>query len=447
MADDDPFVIAPDALLGGRYRLRRRLGHGGMATVWLGFDERLERTVAIKILSDTLAGDDVYLRRFRREARVAAGLAHPNLVPIYDFGAGSRPYLVMECVEGGDLGERLQAGKAPDPQALAAQLLAALRHIHAAGVLHRDIKPHNVLIDSHGEARLTDFGIAQPADAASLTHTGQVIGTETYLAPEVMRGEPATERSDLYSLGVVLVKAAAVEDADSNLWALIDRLRSEDPAERPRDADEALAELDTEASGEHTQPFTVATEEPTTAEWRPPPPRATTSHRWWPVAAIAGVLIAIGAVAVASSGGDEDSGAQRKASASSSTKPDKTKSETVTETTTATAPAEDETATTAPESASADGATLNDEGYALINSGSPEEAIPLLEQAVDALQGSGDEQTYNYALFNLAHALRLAGRPDEAIPLLEERLNYPDQTEVVQAELEAAQESAGEEDD
>ena len=116
-------VIAPDAVLGGRYRLRSRLGHGGMAVVWLAFDERLERPVAIKILSDTLAGDGVYLQRFRREARVAAGLQHPNLVPIYDFSAGSRPYLVMEYVDGGDLSVRLRADSAPDPEALAEQLL------------------------------------------------------------------------------------------------------------------------------------------------------------------------------------------------------------------------------------------------------------------------------------------------------------------------------------
>ena len=196
--------IAPDTLLSGRYRLRRRLGHGGMAMVWLGFDERLERPVAIKVLSDTLASDKTYLERFRREARVAASLQHPNLVPIYDFGSGDRPYLVMEYVEGGDLGVRLRGGDEPDPRVLAEQLLGALRHIHAAGVIHRDIKPNNVLVDSYGEARLTDFGIAQPADAISLTKTGEVIGTETYLAPEVLAGEPATVRSDLYALGVVL---------------------------------------------------------------------------------------------------------------------------------------------------------------------------------------------------------------------------------------------------
>ena len=173
-----------------------------MAVVWLATDERLGRPVAVKILSDTLTADAEYLGRFRREARVAAGVQHPNLVPVYDFDAGERPYLVMEYIEGGDLATRLDRGDAPGADQVASELLAALRHIHAAGVLHRDIKPQNVLIDHHGHARLTDFGIAQPLDAASLTRTGQVIGTEAFIAPEVMAGDPASERSDLYALGV-----------------------------------------------------------------------------------------------------------------------------------------------------------------------------------------------------------------------------------------------------
>jgi len=446
VAGDDPFLIAPDALLGGRYRLRNRLGHGGMAMVWLGFDERLERPVAVKILSDTLAGDGVYLQRFRREATVAASLQHPNLVPIYDFDAGSRPYLVMEYVEGGDLGVRLRAGHAPQPELLAEQLLGALRHIHAAGVLHRDIKPQNVLVDSYGEARLTDFGIAQPADAASLTHTGQVIGTETYLAPELLAGEPATVRSDLYSLGVVLARAAEVEGAEANLWALIEQLRADDPDERPRDAAEALAELDAEPIGVATRPFAIEADEPTPARPFEPTIGVATSRpsrRWWPVAAIAGVLIAIGAVALASSGDDDgqpagDARAEKPPKAETSTS-----TQTTTETATATETAEvEEPAPDEQAPADADGFALNQQGFEMIDAGDPEGAVPILQQAVDALEASGDEQNYNYALFNLAHALRLSGRADEAIPLLRERLEYPDQRETVAAELEAAQAEA-----
>ena len=161
-----------------------------------------------------------------------------------------------------------------------------MRHIHAAGVIHRDIKPNNVLIDAYGEARLTDFGIAQPADGTSLTRTGQVIGTETYLAPEVLAGDPASVRSDLYALGVVLAQAAH-GGADANLWALIERLRDDDPRARPRDATEALAELDTRPMGQMTQPFDVSptTRRPTSS---PRGRRRRLSRAVAQVAAVAG---------------------------------------------------------------------------------------------------------------------------------------------------------------
>src|SRR5262245_6942708 len=155
-----------------------------MAAVWLATDERLGRQVAVKVLSDVLAGDREYGQRFSREARLAARLQHPNLVQVYDFDATERPYLVMEYIEGGTLAERTAEHTAPEPEQLARELLSALRHIHANGVLHRDVKPHNVLIDANGHARLTDFGIAQPSDATALTETGHVIGTESYMAPE-----------------------------------------------------------------------------------------------------------------------------------------------------------------------------------------------------------------------------------------------------------------------
>ncbi len=250
-------LIAAGRTLGDRYVLQRRLGAGGMSVVWLATDERLDRPVAIKILSDTLTEDREYIGRFRREAKVAAGLQHPNLVSVYDFGSGERPYLVMEYIDGGDLAMRVERGDVPDRERLARELLAALRHIHDAGVLHRDIKPQNVLIDEHGHARLTDFGIAQPHDATSLTRTGRVIGTEAYIAPEVKAGDAASERSDLYALGVLLADIAR-EGAGAPLWTLTDRLRAADPAARPGSAAEALAELEratpTDLPGAATQP-------------------------------------------------------------------------------------------------------------------------------------------------------------------------------------------------
>ncbi len=190
-----------------RYRLERRLGAGGMASVWLGRDERLRRDVAVKVLSDVLAEDEEYLQRFQREARVAAGLSHANLVTIFDSAvANGRPYLVMEFVSGGTVAQRAagQGLTAAEVERLAEEMLAALGHIHEGGVIHRDLKPANVLIDDRDRFRLTDFGIAQPGDATSLTQTGQLIGTFKYMAPEVRAGERATVRSDLYSLGVLL---------------------------------------------------------------------------------------------------------------------------------------------------------------------------------------------------------------------------------------------------
>ena len=200
-----PGRIGIGELLKDRYRLERTLGRGGMAAVWLGHDEVLERPVAVKVLSDTIADDPDFVARFRREAHTAAGLSHPNLVDVYDFSEeGERPYLVMQFVPGENLAERLERGTGVDCEQLARELLAALAHIHAAGILHRDVKPANVIVEPGGTAKLIDFGIALPRDATALTSTGLVLGTERYAAPEVMEGRPATERSDLYSCGVVL---------------------------------------------------------------------------------------------------------------------------------------------------------------------------------------------------------------------------------------------------
>jgi len=235
-------------LAGRRYELIERLGGGGMATVWMAEDTRLGRRVAVKVISDALAAQAPYVERFRREARIAAGLSHPNLVKVYDFGSdGERPFLVMEYIEGAVLGqgsaERPPARAQVDSETLARELLDALGHIHAAGIVHRDVKPANVLVGPDARPRLTDFGIAQADDWTGLTETGQVIGTLKYLAPEVARGQPATPRSDLYSLGVLLSEVAA-GDRSPNLARLIDWLMAADPSQRPSSAAQALSALD-----------------------------------------------------------------------------------------------------------------------------------------------------------------------------------------------------------
>ena len=218
-----------------------------MASVWLASDETLHRDVAIKLMADTLADDERWLARFRREARAAAALSHPHIVKVFDFGLEEhRPYLVMAHVPGGSLRDRLQdGGELPDAERLARELLGALAHVHAAGIVHRDVKPGNILLDEHGSSQLTDFGIARPQDATAMTQTGMVMGTIRYLAPEVAEGGPATERSDLYAAGGV-IREVAGDDPPPRLRELLDALTADDPERRPSSADDALARLDEE---------------------------------------------------------------------------------------------------------------------------------------------------------------------------------------------------------
>jgi eukaryotic-like serine/threonine-protein kinase len=238
-------IAAGATLREGRYRLQRLLGAGGMATVWLAEDASLARPVAVKVMADTLAADRDWVRRFEREARAAASLSHPNVVPVFDYGAeDGRPFLVMQYVAGGTLQSPQVNGAGDlDVERLARDLLGALAHIHAAGLVHRDIKPANVLLDEDGRPRITDFGIAQPRDATSLTRTGTVLGTAAYLAPEVLAGAPATPRSDLYSCGALLAHAASANEPAA-VTELIGALTAHDPEQRPPSASAALALLD-----------------------------------------------------------------------------------------------------------------------------------------------------------------------------------------------------------
>jgi serine/threonine-protein kinase len=194
-------------LFDGRYRIVRKLGSGGMADVYLAEDEELGRRIAIKILNDRHANDESFVERFRREAKNAAGLSHPNIVSIYDRGeAEGTYYIAMEYLDGRSLKELVVArGPLPIPDAVDAtrQVLAALRFAHRKGVVHRDIKPHNVMADADGRLKVTDFGIAR-AGVSQMTEAGSIIGTAQYLSPEQARGAPVDQRSDLYSVGVVL---------------------------------------------------------------------------------------------------------------------------------------------------------------------------------------------------------------------------------------------------
>ncbi len=201
-----------DPLIGqifdGRYRVDARVARGGMATVYTGFDTRLDRVVAIKVMHQALAEDDAFVARFHREAKSAARLSHANVVAIYDQGADAgRVFLVMEHVDGGTLRERLREEGRLSPSAALATIepvLQALAAAHDAGLVHRDVKPENILISSDGRVKVADFGLARAVEATSMTTTGLLIGTVAYLAPELVSTGRADERSDLYAAGIML---------------------------------------------------------------------------------------------------------------------------------------------------------------------------------------------------------------------------------------------------
>src|SRR2546430_1240112 len=203
---------APDTLIDqvfdGRYKVVRKLGTGGMANVYLAEDQELGRSVAIKMLDERHSQDEQFVERFRREAKNAAGLSHPNIVSIYDRGqAEGTYYIAMEYLEGRTLKE-LIVTKGPTPIHVAIdytrQMLAALGFAHRNGIVHRDIKPHNVVVGPDGRLKVTDFGIARSGGTSQMTEAGSIIGTAQYLSPEQPRGAPVDQRSDIYSVGIVL---------------------------------------------------------------------------------------------------------------------------------------------------------------------------------------------------------------------------------------------------
>ncbi len=195
--------------IAGRYRLEHRLGSGGMSTVQLAFDERLERRVAVKLLAEHLADDPAFVSRFQREAQAAARLVHPNIVQVFDSGRDQRTgqyFIVMEYIEGSSCAEILREDgwmEVPDALSIIEQACEGLDYAHRHGVVHRDVKPGNLLRAREGEVKLADFGIAKATEQSSITQVGAVLGTAAYLAPEQARGEEAGPSADLYALGVV----------------------------------------------------------------------------------------------------------------------------------------------------------------------------------------------------------------------------------------------------
>src|SRR5919197_4274884 len=237
-------------VIGDRYELDRRLGHGGMATVYRAHDRKLDREVAIKLLADNLAGDDEVRKRFSREARLAAKLDHPNVVQVFDVGDDDgRPFIVMEYVDGGTVGDRLKRrGRSlatNEALQLLCQLCEGLGHAHSKKLVHRDIKPQNLLLrESDGCLKITDFGIARAAEETTrLTRPGKVIGTDRYMAPEQLADGKTTPGVDVYACGVVADEMLP-DSREPELREIVERCLRLEPDDRFSDAralGEALA--------------------------------------------------------------------------------------------------------------------------------------------------------------------------------------------------------------
>jgi eukaryotic-like serine/threonine-protein kinase len=462
-----------------RYRVLRRLGAGGMSTVWLAEDERLGREVAIKRLKTDAPKES--LKRFRREARIGATLNHPNFVSVFDTVAtDDGAVIVMEYVPGESLEEL--AARGPMEPGEAVSILrgaaAALDHAHREGVVHRDVKPANILVRNDGTVKVADLGIARAVDATQITAEGKVIGTAAYMAPErfAAAGSGGPE-SDVYSLAAVgyeLLSGASVEvaagqapdrltlaerwpNAPMAAFAVIMRALSREPDRRPRSAGAFVEELDEalRRGEQETRPVTVSF--PAAAGPRRPPQWARGTRRGvgrvprrrsragavLALLAVAGIVVVGIALAGGGSGGDAG---KKQAKATKTPKRTKRAGGSVAQSSQdasggAVAPAPAATEPTGSSSAT-DGAALNAQGFELINQGRPDQAVPILRQAVASFPEGTTDLNYAYALYNLGNALRLSGHPAEAIPVLERRLRIPNQSATVAAELARARAEA-----
>jgi serine/threonine protein kinase len=302
-----------------------------MAVVYLAQDTELGRPVAIKLLAENLVDDPELRRRFVREARLAARLSHPNVVAVFDAGEeDGRPYIVMECVEGESLAETVRREGRLDPERvreLALQACAGLEHAHRAGLVHRDVKPGNLLVTEEGALKIADFGIAHAAEGTRVTEVGTVLGTAAYLSPEQASGEPVTPASDLYSLGACLYELLAgrppygyetlgdllerrtagppppLEGVSGELSGPILACLAGDPGKRPPSA-AALARQLATVRGE---PRTAATRVARRHATRP----SFTRRRLVWLSALVVLAVVIGVVVLASTRGDGETGSDR----------------------------------------------------------------------------------------------------------------------------------------
>ncbi len=323
---------SPGALTGtvlsGRYRLESKLGSGGMSTVYLARDETLERWVAAKVLHREISDQPDQIERFRREARAVAQIAHPNVVAVIDAGEdGGRPYIVFEYVDGETLKHRIDAhpGGLPldESAAYAIEIGRGLGAAHARRLVHRDVKPQNVLIDSEGRAKVTDFGIARELEQDGLTKTGRVLGTTDYVSPEQAMGQQVDARSDIYSLGVVMYEMLTGQvpfkadnlvgvamkhvnekmpdvqrrrrDVSSALAVVVERSTEKKPDKRYRDMNEMLDDLERALEVEVARGGRSTGEVTTVLDSVSPRGRLITPRR----VSIAGILLVLAATAAA----------------------------------------------------------------------------------------------------------------------------------------------------
>jgi serine/threonine-protein kinase len=336
-------VAVRDQVIAGRYELKHVVGSGGMSSVYCAFDTLLERNVALKILHDQYGVDAEYVERFRREARAVAQLSHPNIVTVIDRGEeDGKQFIVFELIEGENLKELVDRG-GPLPVRRAVELGLevgrALAFAHAHGLVHRDVKPQNVLLNGDGLAKVTDFGIVRSLDAIGNTETGTVLGTSQYIAPEQARGERVDAQTDVYSFGVVLYELLTGEvpypgdnflsvamkhvnepvpsvlerrpDCPLRLATLIESSLAKAPDDRPASMDDVVAELeavmadlDSREDGEATMIV-----RPKAVPKPVRPPRARRRTRVWPLLVAALLLAAvIGAVVLAARGDGDGAG-------------------------------------------------------------------------------------------------------------------------------------------
>ena len=474
--------IRHGVLLADRFRVRGRLGSGGTATVFLAEDCVLGRDVAIKRLH--AHGSDRNVRRFQREARLGASLVHPNLVTVFDTISGDDGVLiVMEHVQGRPLSDLIPpAGMAPEEVLeILRPVASALDYAHEHGVVHRDVKPANVLIGEDRTVKLVDLGTATAGEVTQITAENEVTGTLAYIAPERLAGDSVGEpAADVYSLAVVAFEALTgrrphradtpgellnrvlndpVPDlrevspqAPSGLARALTQGMDPDPGRRQASTGALVRDLETATRDRAAPPVSTETMvSPLEGEESGPPlpplrsPSGDGRSRWLLPAAVACVaaLLAVGIWLAVSGGGGEGGGSPERA-AQARDKGQGGGAETASaEGAPQGAQAAVATAGEVPSSGSAAGAALNDQGYALIQQGRYEEAVPVLRRAVRSFPEGTTDINYAYALFNLGNALRLSGRPEQAIPILEERLEIPNQTDTVQAELDAARAAAG----